>query len=280
MDLEQLNLNKPFDFTGKIAVVTGASGVLCGPMAQSLGQQGASVVVMGRSKMEEAEKVVHEIKSKGGRALALQANVIDKESLVEAAEIIHEKFGLVDILINGAGGVRKDASTSKELSFFDLPEPALRWVFDLNMLGTLLPCQIFGKDMVEKGTGSIVNIISMSAYKPVTGGIAYSAAKAGAFNFTQWLAVHMAKEYSPKIRVNGIAPGIFLARQNRYLLIDEKTGNLTERGEKFIEHTPMGRFGEAQELVGATLLLLSDLGSYMTGIIVNVDGGQSAFGGI
>lgn len=277
MDLKKLHLNKPYDFSGKVAVVTGANGVLCSPMTLALGQLGAAVVLID---LLDADKIVQQIESEGGKALSLQTNVTDKQSLAEASKIIRGKFGLVDILINGAGGAKKDATTSKDRSFFDLSEEAIRWVFDLNMMGTLLPCQIFGRDMAEKGSGTILNVISMAAYKPVTRSVAYSAAKAGAMNFTQWLAVHMAQEYSPQIRVNGIAPGIFLAGWNRFLLIDEKTGNLTERGQKFIDHTPMGRFGNPEELVGAMLLLLSDLGSYITGVTLNVDGGQAAYGGI
>jgi NAD(P)-dependent dehydrogenase (short-subunit alcohol dehydrogenase family) len=280
MDLESLPLDHPFDFRGKVAVVSGGSGVLCRPIALALGRQGATVIVLGHTNMAEAEAVAEQINSKGGRADAFQVDVIDKAALEQLAETIHEKWGLVDILINGAGGAKKEATTSQDLSFFDLPEDALRWVFDLNMMGTLFPCQIFGRDMAQKKAGAILNIISMSAYRPITRSIAYSAAKAAAMNFTQWLAVHMAQEYTPRIRVNGIAPGIFLARQNRFLLSDEKTGQLTERGHRLIDHTPMGRFGEPEELVGPALLLLSDLAGYVTGITLNVDGGQGAYSGV
>jgi len=280
MNLESLPLDHPFDFSGKVAVVTGGSGVLCSPMARALGQRGAAVVVTGHSNREEAEAVARQIRQEGGRASALLFDAADKKAVEQAAEIIHDQWGPVDLLINGAGGAIKEATTSPDLSFFDLPEKALRQVFNLNMMGTLFPCQVFGRDMAQKKAGAILNIISMSAYRPITRSIGYAAAKAAAMNFTMWLAVHMVQEYSPHIRVNGLAPGIFLARQNRFLLIDGKTGKLTERGHRLIDHTPMGRFGEPEELVGPALFLLSDLACYITGHTLNVDGGQGAYSGV
>ena len=189
-------------------------------------------------------------------------------------------FGRVDMLINGAGGNKREATTAADLSFFDLPADAIQWVFDLNFVGTLLPCQIFGSQMAEQGEGIILNISSMNALRPLTRIPAYSAAKAAVSNFTQWLAVHMAQEYSPRIRVNAIAPGFFLTEQNRFLLTDRETGELTPRGQTILAHTPMDRFGDPGELVGATIWLLSPASDFVTGIVVPIDGGFSAYGGV
>jgi NAD(P)-dependent dehydrogenase (short-subunit alcohol dehydrogenase family) len=186
----------------------------------------------------------------------------------------------VDILINGAGGNKKEATTTPNLRFFDLPPDAVQWVFSLNFLGTLLPSQVFGQLMAEQGEGVILNVSSMNAFRPLTRIPAYSAAKAAVSNFTQWLAVHMAQEYSPDIRVNALAPGFFLTEQNRFLLTDEATGNLTPRGKTIIDHTPMARFGNPEDLVGTTLWLLSPASGFVTGVVVPVDGGFSAFSGV
>jgi NAD(P)-dependent dehydrogenase (short-subunit alcohol dehydrogenase family) len=216
----------------------------------------------------------------GDRAIAVKCSVLDKKQLEEARETILGKFGRVDILINGAGGNKKEATTSESLSFFDLPTDAIRDVFDLNFVGTFLASQVFGKVMAEKGTGVILNISSMNAFRPLTKICGYSAAKAAVSNFTQWLAVHINQNYSKDIRVNAIAPGFFLTEQNRYLLTDEKTGQLTPRGKTIIEHTPMGRFGQAEDLTGTMLWLVSDAAKFVTGIVVPVDGGFSAFSGV
>jgi NAD(P)-dependent dehydrogenase (short-subunit alcohol dehydrogenase family) len=189
-------------------------------------------------------------------------------------------FGHVDILINGVGGNKPQATTSAEARFFDLPTEALRWVFDLNLMGVMLPSQIFGKIMAEQKKGVILNISSMNGFRPLTRVAAYSAAKAGVSNFTQWLAVYMAKECSPEIRVNAIAPGFFRTDQNRFLLTDKDTGKLTPRGQAIIDHTPMGRFGSPEDLLGAVLWLLSPAASFVTGIVVPIDGGFSAFSGV
>jgi NAD(P)-dependent dehydrogenase (short-subunit alcohol dehydrogenase family) len=186
----------------------------------------------------------------------------------------------VDCLVNGAGGNHPQATTRPDLSFFDIPEEAFRFVFDLNLLGTIIPCQIFGKQMAEQGDGVILNVSSMSAMRPLTRVVSYSAAKAGVNSFTQWLAVHLAQEYSPRIRVNAIAPGFFLTEQNRFLLTERETGELTARGQSIIAHTPMGRFGEPADLLGTMLWLLSPASAFVTGIVVPVDGGFSAFGGV
>jgi NAD(P)-dependent dehydrogenase (short-subunit alcohol dehydrogenase family) len=274
-----MNFDRPFDFTGKVAAITGGGGVLCGTMARALGQQGAGVAVLDID-LPAAEKVAGEICAEGGQAIALQADVLDKKSLVASAQRIVETFGRVDILINGAGSAKKEATTSEQLSFFDLPEDAVRWVFDLNFLGTFLACQVFGRYLVEQGKGCILNIASMAANRPLTRSVAYSAAKAAVVNFTQWLAVHISQEYSPHIRVNALMPGFFLTEQNRFLLLDEQSGELTERGQSIIVHTPMGRFGQPEDLIGPAFMLLSDIAPFMHGTTVAVDGGFSIFSGV
>jgi NAD(P)-dependent dehydrogenase (short-subunit alcohol dehydrogenase family) len=275
-----MNLDRPFDFTGKVAVVVGGSGVLCGALAQTLGQQGAAVIVVGHTHIAKAQDLADQIIAKGGQAIAFQADALDKKSLNSLAHKAIETFGSIDILINGAGGAKKEATTSEQLSFFDLPEDAVRWVFDLNFMGTFLACQVIGRYMVEQDSGAILNIASMGADRPLTRSIAYSAAKAAVVNFTKWLAVHMSQEYSPRIRVNAIMPGFFLTEQNRFLLLGEGSGELTERGQRIIDHTPMGRFGRPEDLFGPALLLLSDVAAFVHGTTVTVDGGISVFGGV
>ena len=275
-----MSLNDVFDFTGKVAVVTGGSGVLGGELARALGQRGAAVVVVGYTRMERAEALANQIVDDGGQALAVEANVLDKGSLQALARRTIEEFGRVDILINGAGGAKKEATTSEELSLFDLPEDAVRWVFDLNFMGTFLTCQIFAPHMVEQDSGNILNIGSMGAERPLTRSVAYSAAKAAVVNYTQWLAVHMSQEYSPNIRVNALMPGFFLTEQNRFLLYDQDSGELTERGQRIIDHTPIERFGQPEDLVVPALMLLSDSAEFVHGPAVAVDGGFSAYGGV
>jgi NAD(P)-dependent dehydrogenase (short-subunit alcohol dehydrogenase family) len=269
-----------FQLSGMVAAITGGAGVLCGEMSRALARLGVKVAVLDILE-DEAKKIANEIVGAHGEAIALQCNVLDKTSLEVARDKVLARFSRVDILINGAGGNKKEASTSPDLSFFDLPSDAIRWVFDLNLLGTLIPSQVFGKSMVEQGSGSILNISSMNAYRPLTRTPAYASAKAAVSNFTQWLAVHMAQEYSSHIRVNAIAPGFFLTEQNRFLLTDEPTGDLTPRGRTIIEHTPMGRFGSPKDLIGTVVWLLSPVAaSFVTGIVVPVDGGFSAFSGV
>jgi len=274
MDLEHM-----FDFTGKAAAITGGGGVLCGMMARALAGRGAAVAVLDMN-LAAAEQVASQIRDAGGQAIAVQTNVLDRQSLVAAADKIIETYGKVDILINGAGGAKKEATTSPTLAFWDLPEDAVRWVFDLNFMGTFLACQVFGRHMVERGSGCILNISSMGSFRPLTRSVAYSAAKAAVTNFTRWLAVHISQEYSADIRVNAIAPGFFLTEQNRFLLLDEKSGELTERGERIIAHTPIGRFGQPEDLVGPALLLLSDVAGFVHGTTMAVDGGFEAYGGV
>jgi NAD(P)-dependent dehydrogenase (short-subunit alcohol dehydrogenase family) len=272
-------MNDPFNIKGKVVVITGGGGVLCGEMAKVLGLAGAKVAVLDLFE-EPAQKVIDRINFAGGNAIAVKCNVLDRPSVVCAAEAVLEKFERVDVLINGAGGNKKEATTSDELKFFDLPAEAIRFVFDLNFLGTLLPCQVFGKIMADAGRGVILNVSSMNAFRPLTKIAAYSAAKAAISNFTQWLAVHMCQNYSKDIRVNAIAPGFFLTAQNRFLLTDEKTGELTGRGKIIIDHTPMGRFGVPDDLIGAVLWLVSDAAEFVTGTVIPIDGGFSAFSGV
>jgi NAD(P)-dependent dehydrogenase (short-subunit alcohol dehydrogenase family) len=277
--MNQNYLSRLFQLQDNVAVLTGGGGVLCSTMSKALAQIGVKVVALDLI-MESAQNVVDEIQSDGGEAFAVQCDVLDKASIEKAAEIILDKFGRVDILINGAGGNKKEATTSPDLSFFELPEAAVQWVFNLNVQGTLLPSQVFGQIMVEQGEGVILNISSMSAFQPLTNIPAYSGAKAAISNFTQWLAVHMAQEYSPDIRVNALAPGFFLTEQNRFLLTDAESGELTLRGKTIIDHTPQRHFGEPEDLLGAMIWLLSPASKFVTGIVVPVDGGFSAFSGV
>jgi NAD(P)-dependent dehydrogenase (short-subunit alcohol dehydrogenase family) len=274
-----MNLDKSFDFTGMVAVITGGGGVLCSTLSRALAECGASVAMLDIN-LPAAEKVADEIRAQGGQAMAIQADVLDKASLLVAAQRVTEAFGHVDILINGAGGNKREATTSDDLSFFDLPADAVRWVFDLNFIGTLLPSQVFGRYMVEQDSGCIINISSMAAFRPLTRTAAYSPAKAAVSNFTQWLAVYISQNYSDRIRVNAIAPGFFLTEQNRFLLVDEQTGELTERGQAIIDHTPVGHFGDPEDLIGAVLWLLSDGASFVHGAVIPIDGGFSAFSGV
>jgi NAD(P)-dependent dehydrogenase (short-subunit alcohol dehydrogenase family) len=275
-----MDLDRAFDFEGRTAVITGGSGVLGSALALALGQQGAAVVVVGQAHMERAERVASQINGQGGRAMALQADVLCKESLSRLAQQTVDVFGRIDILINGAGGAKREATTSEDISFFDLPQDAVRWVFDLNFMGTFLACQVIGRIMVGQGSGKILNIGSMGAYRPLTRSVAYSASKAAVVNLTQWLAVHFSQEYEADIRVNALVPGFFLTEQNRFLLLDEESNELTERGQRILEHTPQQRFGRAEDLIGPALLLLSDVAPFVHGTTVVVDGGLSAYGGV
>lgn len=272
------DLSKMNDFTGRSVVVTGGTGVLGQVMTRALIGCGANVAVLARNR-EKATALLSETAG-SGKAIVVEGDVLQKESLERAAGVITSEFGQIDCLLNGAGGNHPKATTNTDLSFFDIPEEALRFVFDLNLLGTILPSQVFGKRMAEQGEGSILNVSSMSAFRPLTRVLSYSAAKAGVNSFTQWLAVHLAQEYSPRIRVNAIAPGFFLTEQNRFLLTDRETGKLSARGQSIIDHTPMRRFGEPEDLLSTVLWLLSPASSFVTGVVVPVDGGFSAFGGV
>ena len=273
-----MNIIKDFDFTGRTIVITGGTGILCSEMARALVALGANVGILARNA-EKGANVISEMDGPG-TAFVVKGDVLDKSSLILAAEDVVTRFGKIDGLINGAGGNSPQATTRPDQSFFDLPEEGLRYVFDLNLLGTILPTQIIARHMAERGEGVILNISSMSAIKPLTRVISYSAAKAAIDNFTQWLAVYLARDYSPQLRVNAVAPGFFVTEQNRNLLVDAATGKLTERGESIIAHTPMGRFGNPRDLLGAVLWLLSPASAFVTGVVVPVDGGFSAFGGV
>ena len=274
------------DLSGKVAVVTGAGGVLCSDMARALAQCGAKVALIGRT-LEPLQAVAETIKAEGGVAAPFTANVLDRAALEAAAEQIHAQFGKVDILINGAGGNNARANTDKEYyeqgdldadtkSFFDLDEDGVQTVFNLNFSGTLIPTQVFAKDMVETG-GNIINISSMNAYTPLTKIPAYSGAKAAINNFTQWLAVHFSRT---GIRVNAIAPGFFSTKQNAALLWNPD-GSPTARTGKILAATPMGRFGKSEELLGALLYLVNEeAAGFVTGVVIPVDGGFSAYSGV
>ncbi len=277
--MEIKDLTNIYNFKGFNIVITGGAGILGGEMACALVDLGANVVIIDRDQAQ-AEQLVERMAGSEGRAIIVYGDVLKKESLEKALEITLAELGQIHALINAAGGNHTFATTKPELSFFDLPLDALRHVGDLNLLGTIIPCQVFGRSMAKHGEGVILNVSSMNAFRPLTRVPAYSAAKAAVSNFTQWLAVHMAQEYSPKIRVNAIAPGFFLTEQNRFLLTDEETGGLTPRGRSIIDHTPQGRFGTPEDLLGTTMWLLSPASAFVTGIVVPVDGGFSAFSGV
>ena len=265
-----------FDLTGKTIAITGGAGVLCSAIARYLARAGAHVAILDLAA-DRAQALADEI---GPRAMGVGVDVLDRASIEVASAKVEAAFGSVHILINGAGGNKPQATTSAELPFFDLPPDAVQWVFNLNFIGTLLPAQVFGRRMAERGEGVILNISSMSAFRALTRVPAYSAAKAAVSNFTQWLAVHMAMEYAPALRVNAIAPGFFLTEQNRYLLFDERTGDYTPRGKQVLDHTPMGRFGAPDDLLGTVLWLVSPASAFVTGVVVPIDGGFNAYGGV
>ena len=272
-------LTRMYDFTGLVVAVTGGAGILGSEMARALAGCGAQVAILDLN-IEPAKALVDSLGEHGKQVSLHKCDVLNRDSIAEAAQNVTSQFGKIDCLINGAGGNKAAATTGPDLKFFDLPADALRWVFDLNILGTMLPCQAFGKIMAEQGHGTILNISSMNSFRPLTRIPAYSGAKAAVSNFTQWLAVHMAQEYSPKIRVNAVAPGFFLTNQNRFLLTDKETGELTKRGNQIIAHTPMARFGEPKDLFGAVLWLLSPASEFVTGIVIPIDGGFSAYSGV
>ena len=277
MDLD--TVSEWYNFTGRTVVITGGAGILGGEMACLLVGCGANVVILDRDPAL-ADRLMDRLGCGPGCSIVVYGDVLKPETLVQAEETIRAEFGPVDTLINAAGGNSPRATTSADLSFFDIPQDALQFVINLNLAGTVLPSQVFGRGMAERGEGVILNVSSMNAFRPLTRIPAYSAAKAAVSNFTQWLAVHMAQEYAPNIRVNAIAPGFFLTAQNRFLLTDEVSGELTPRGRTIIEHTPMGRFGDPEDLLGTVLWLLSPASAFVTGIVVPVDGGFSAFSGV
>ena len=267
-----------FGLKGKVAIVTGGAGVLGGAMVAGLTEAGAKVGILSRTK-EKVEKRVNEILETGGEAISLIADVLNEEQLLRAANHVLDKWGHIDILINAAGGNIKGAVIMPDQNIFDLSIEDFTKVTDLNLKGTVLPSIIFGKAMVEKKKGCIINISSMAAQQAITRVVGYSASKAAVDNFTKWLAVEMAHKFGEGIRVNAIAPGFFIADQNRRLLTNDD-GSLTSRGQTIIDQTPMKRFGEPEELISTVLWLCSDSSSFVTGIVVPVDGGFSAFSGV
>jgi NAD(P)-dependent dehydrogenase (short-subunit alcohol dehydrogenase family) len=272
-------LVRQYDFSDRVIAITGGAGVLGGEIACALLGCHANVVVIDRSPAP-SERFSPHLKLSKGRYLAIEGDVLQKQAMEFAANKIFAEFGRIDCLVNAAGGNYPGATTGSDKSFFDLPESALRFVSDLNLLGTIIPSQVFGKLMAQQKAGVILNVSSMNAFRPLTRIPAYSAAKAAVSNFTQWLAVHMAQEYSSKIRVNAIAPGFFLTEQNRFLLTEKDTGELTARGEQILAHTPMNRFGAPADLLGAVLWLLSPMSQFVTGIVLPIDGGFSAYSGV
>lgn len=278
MNLDELQ--SLYDFSNQTVLVTGGAGVLGREIACALVGCNANVVILDRDQGLAQQVIETFPKVSKGRTVRVYGDVLQPDTLLRADETIKTEFGAVDILINAAGGNHPAATTKPELSFFDLPLDALRHVGDLNLLGTILPCQAFGRGMAERGAGVILNVSSMNAFRPLTRIPAYSAAKAAINNFTQWLAVHMAQNYSPRIRVNAIAPGFFITSQNRFLLTDQDTGELTPRGQSVIAHTPMGRFGTPEDLLGATMWLISPAAAFVTGAVIPIDGGFSAFSGV
>jgi len=276
------------DLNGKVCVITGGAGVIGSAMVKAMASVGVKIAIADINK-EVAEKVAAEIALEfDAQVIGVEANVLDKESLIKAKQIINEKLGDIDMLINGAGGNHPTATTKVEQmdenslvhledTFYGLSMDGFDKVFALNFKGTLLPSMVFTTDMLKNKKGVVLNVSSMNSYKPLTKIPAYSAAKASINNFTEWLAVHLAKV---GIRVNAVAPGFFITDQNRFLVLDQATGNFSARGQKIVNNTPMGKFGEPEDLQGTTLFLLSDISSFVTGIVIPVDGGYSAFGGV
>lgn len=267
-----------FGLDGKVCVLTGATGVLGGVMAHGLALAGARVAVLGR-RADRAEEVAASVRSAGGEALATPADVLDETGLKAVREDLLARWGSIDLLVNAAGGNQPGATLTPSQTTFDLQSEAMRQVMDLNFFGTFLPIQVFAEPMAERGSGAIVNVSSMAAIQAITRVAGYSGAKAAVDNLTRWLAMTFAKQHGPGLRVNAIAPGFFVADQNRRLLLNED-GTLTHRGQTIIDNTPMGRFGEAEELLGALIWLLSDASRFVTGVVVPIDGGFSVFSGV
>ncbi|AEH51162.1 SDR family oxidoreductase [Pseudothermotoga thermarum] len=267
-----------FSLEGKVVVITGGAGVLGSAIGKGMGKCGAKIAICD---IKNAEAVAEDMRKEGIDAKGYYMDVLNLDSIKATHDEIIKDFGKVDVLLNAAGGNIKEATTSPELSFFDLPFDALQKVVNLNLFGgAILPCQVFGKTIAKNPEGgSIINISSMAAYRPLTRVVGYSAAKAAVSNFTQWLAVYFALEYNKKVRVNAIAPGFFLTHQNRYLLVDEN-GNLTPRGKAIIDHTPMGRFGDPDDLIGVCIWLASDASKFVTGAVIPIDGGFNAYSGV
>ena len=268
------------DFDGKIAVATGAGGAIGGEIARALASAGAGVAIWdidGEAAQRKADEIDNVF---AGKALAVECDAMSRQSVALALATTLEHFGGVDLLVNGAGGSHRDTTTSPDLAFFDIEPEAMKMVMDLNYMSMVIPSQAVGRVFADKGTGAVLNITSIGGGLPLSRAVAYSNGKAAADSFTRWLAVHMASQYSANIRVNAIAPGFMITEQNRFLLVDGETEELTERGQVILENVPMARFGNPQEIIGAALWLLSDQATFVTGAVVPVDGGFSAFCGV
>jgi NAD(P)-dependent dehydrogenase (short-subunit alcohol dehydrogenase family) len=265
-----------FSVEGKVFAITGGAGILCGEMARQLNARGAKIAILDRFG-DKAAELAAELNAKGGDAAGYACDVTAKQSVEEARDAVLSRFGRVDVLINGAGGNKAEANTTPDRPFFDLPKQAIDDVFDLNLMGTVLPSQVFGRVFAAQQSGNIINICSMSGIRPLTNVMGYSAAKAAVANFTQWLSTWFCLNVSRDIRVNAIAPGFLLTDQNRDLLRDKATGEPTPRSQHIIAQTPMGRYGEPEELVGAVIFLASEASSFITGAVLPIDGGFSTY---
>ena len=267
-----------FDISGQVAVITGAGGIICGTLAKEMAKKGVKVALLDLF-LESAQKIADEILASGGDAIAVKANVLDRESLEAAREIVLQKYGKIDILVNGAGGNKPQATTTKDNDFFNLDLDAFKWVFDLNVTGAVLTTMVFGVVFAKQKKGNVINIASMSSYHPLTNTVAYCGAKAAVANFTEWMSTHFNQNYSNNIRVNAIAPGFLLTNQNRYLLTNED-GSATDRGQRVLAKTPMGRYGEPEEMAGPIMFLCSEAASFVNGAVLPVDGGFSSYWGV
>ncbi|MCG6878985.1 MAG: SDR family oxidoreductase [Deltaproteobacteria bacterium] len=268
-----------YGLEGKVAVITGAGGAICGQIAKAFAKEGVKVAIWDISQ-DAATEMVDEILALNGNAIAVQCDACEKGRVETAFKETLSAFGTVDILVNGAGGSRKETTTSDQLAFFDIAPQDMQSIIALNYLSAVLPSQTVGRIFAEKKSGVILNISSIAGILPLTRAISYSDGKAAVNSFTRWLAVHMAQEYSSDIRVNAIAPGFMLTKQNRFLLIDEKSGEMTERGKQVLNSVPMARYGNPEEIVGAALWLVSEMASFVTGAVIPIDGGYSAFSGV
>ena len=267
-----------FDISGQVAVITGAGGIICGTLAREMAKKGVKVALLDLF-LENAEKITAEIVAAGGDAIAVKADVLDRTSLEVARDTVLAKYGRVDILVNGAGGNKPQATITKDTDFFHLDLDAFKWVFDLNVTGAVLTTMVFGEVMAKQNSGNVINIASMSSYHPLTNTVAYCGAKAAVENFTEWMSTHFNQNYSNNIRVNAIAPGFLLTNQNRYLLTNED-GSATDRGQRVLAKTPMGRYGEPEEMAGPIMFLCSEAASFVNGAVLPVDGGFSSYWGV
>ena len=266
------------NYQDQVVVLTGASGGIGSAMAKKFTDLGAKVALLDLF-VESAQKIADEINAAGGDAIAVKANVLDRASLEEARDAVVAKYGHIDILINGAGGNKKQATVSSELDFFHLDVDAFKWVFDLNVTGAVLTTMVFGELLAKQGSGNVINIASMATYHPLTNTVAYCGAKAAVANFTEWMATHFNQNYSKNIRVNAIAPGFLLTTQNRFLM-QKEDGSPTDRGQRVLNKTPMGRYGDPEEMAGPVIWLCSEAASFVNGAVIPVDGGFSSFWGI